>query len=432
MTKIESAEGSVDSRAPLEALLTALWEDVLQVRVEAGDNFFALGGNSIKAARVMNGLQEKMNAIFHPASIFVAPTVASLADYCRQNYPGIFNNTPSPAVTEKLTGGQMELARAHLLHRNSGGNLTMDATGEKNGPAIFILSPPRSGSTLLRVILGGHPGLFSPPEPYLLSFDTLRQRRDTFSGRLEFFREGLIRALMELKSCPREDADALMESLEQQDLSTKACFGLMQEWAGPRRIVDKTPSYAFNPQVLRRAEAEFQDALFIHLTRHPLASVCSYEEIRADLVTGNTTEELPFSPRQKAELWWLISHQNIASFLQTIPQNRQYTLKYEDMVAEPEAVTRQLCGFLDIDFYPGMLDPYQEKKSRMTDGVSELSKMMGDQKFHAHKAIDTQSVDRWRDKYREDFLCDASWTLAESLGYAREVFADAEREEWEL
>ena len=53
-----------------------------------------------------------------------------------------------------------------------------------------MLSPPRSGSTLLRVMLGGNPRLFAPPELELLNFDTLAERRDAFPGRDAFRLEG--------------------------------------------------------------------------------------------------------------------------------------------------------------------------------------------------------------------------------------------------
>ena len=64
----------------------------------------------------------------------------------------------------------------------------------RNSRAIFVLAPPRSGSTLLRVLLGGHPRLFAPPELELLNFASLAARREAFPGRDGFRLEGAIRA----------------------------------------------------------------------------------------------------------------------------------------------------------------------------------------------------------------------------------------------
>jgi amino acid adenylation domain-containing protein len=68
-----------------------------------------------------------------------------------------------------------------------------------------------------------------------------------------------------------------------------------------------------------------------------------------------------------------------------------------------------------------MLQPYQDKKRRMTDGVHAEGNMLGDIKFHSHQKIDAKVADSWRQAYKEDFLCDASWTLAEQMGYQREL-----------
>ena len=416
----------------LQALLTSLWEEVLEMSVKPDDNFFALGGNSIKAVRIMNRLQEKMQAIFHPASLFDAPTINELAAYCFKNYPEVFTQLPSSSKHTTLTSEQIAAAREHLLYRSAAKDLRVNITEPTNRQAIFILSPPRSGSTLLRVMLAGSKELFSPPELYLLSFNTLQQRRQQFSDRLGFFREGLLRALMELKSCSQAEVDQLMQELETAGMTTKAFYGLLQEWTGQRRLVDKTPTYAFNPTTLQRANIEFDNALFIHLMRHPMATVSSYEEIRADLVTGNPVDELPLTPRQKGELWWQISHQNILSFLQTVPAHRQFQLKYEELVQQPEHHIHRLCDFLNIRFSAEMLNPYQEKKQRMTDGVTDVSRILGDQKFHTYQSIDANVAERWRSKYHEDFLCEASWALAETLGYTREIFVEPEREEWEI
>jgi len=421
----------------LERLLVELWQEVLGRKVGIDDNFFELGGNSIKAVMVMNRLQEKINSIFHPVSIFDAPTISKLAEYCQKNYPTLFKeyvdqvDLETISSSDKLTGDQIDNTTEHLRHRISGKSVKPDMRGRKNKPAIFIFSPPRSGSTLLRVILGGHPRLFSPPELYLLSFNTLKERKNALSGRMSFLQEGLIRTMMEMKSCQKEEAERLLKALEEQDISTKEFFRLMQTWLGDRIIVDKTPPYAFNPEVLKRTDAEFEEAIYIHLVRHPAGTVCSFEKSRVDLAIG-ISNELSLSPRQKGESWWLISHQNILAFLENIPTNSQYLVKFEDLVKEPEPTVKGLCQFLDIDFYPDMLNPYKEKRHRMTDGVQNLSKIMGDPKFHTHQGITASIADQWKQEYPEDFLCKESWNIAESLGYTRHDFTDDDREVWEI
>ena len=61
----------------------------------------------------------------------------------------------------------------------------------------FVLGAPRSGTTLLRVMLAGHPALFSPPEMVLAPFATMAERRKKLDERF-WEKGGLRRTLMEL------------------------------------------------------------------------------------------------------------------------------------------------------------------------------------------------------------------------------------------
>ena len=157
-----------------------------------------------------------------------------------------------------------------------------DAGTFKHPPVIFILSPPRSGSTLLRVMLAGHPRLFAPQELELLSFHTLQDRRATFTGRDSFWLEGTIRAVMEIKGCDAEAARRIMESCENEQLTTAQFYRLMQGWLGEKILIDKTPSYALDLEILKRAEVNFADPLYIHLLRHPYGVVRSFEESKLE------------------------------------------------------------------------------------------------------------------------------------------------------
>src|SRR5205823_4379308 len=55
-------------------------------------------------------------------------------------------------------------------------------TGPRVPGPVFVLSSPRSGSTLLRVMLAGHRDLFSPPELHLLPYDDLRAWHEGLAG----------------------------------------------------------------------------------------------------------------------------------------------------------------------------------------------------------------------------------------------------------
>jgi len=296
-----------------------------------------------------------------------------------------------------------------------------DAGTFKHPPVIFILSPPRSGSTLLRVMLAGHPRLFAPQELELLSFHTLQDRRATFTGRDSFWLEGTIRAVMEIKGCDAEAARRIMESCENEQLTTAQFYRLMQGWLGEKILIDKTPSYALDLEILKRAEVNFADPLYIHLLRHPYGVVRSFEESKLEqLYQVFFRSEHHFTARELGELIWLISHQNILAFLSDVPAHRQHCVRFEELVNQPKITIEGICQFLRLDFHPEMLRPYKDQKRRMTDGIYTVSRMLGDIKFRAHAEIDAKVADRWKGYYKNDFLGDVTWQVAERLGYKKE------------
>ena len=407
----------VSPRTPLEVAIASLFTLGLKLdRVGIHDNFFELGGDSIRGAILINKLQAQLNEIVHFVVLFDTKTVAGLAAYIEQNYPQAVAKMLGKEMNSTSTLPQERINAAKVLQLRSLIPPLAPPTddGSKNSPAIFILSPHRSGSTLLRVILGGHPQLFAPPELELLPFNTLQERKAAFSGRYSFWLEGAIRTIMQIKGCNSEEAMALLEELEEQNLTTKQLYRLMQQWLGDKILVDKTPSYSIDIEILLRAEKNFQNPLYIHLQRHPYATIRSYEEAR---VEQTFRYQHPFNRRELAELVWLISHQNILEFLANVPKERQYQVKFEDLVSHPQTSVEGICQFLGLDVHPDMLQPYKEKKQRMTDGIYAQSRMVGDVKFHEHKGIDAKTVDSWKQYYTVDFLGDLTWQVAESLGY---------------
>ncbi|HEX7181390.1 MAG TPA: amino acid adenylation domain-containing protein, partial [Thermoanaerobaculia bacterium] len=268
---------------------------------------------------------------------------------------------------------------------------------------------------LMRVMLGGHPDLFAPPELELLSFNTLAERKAAFSGRDSFWLEGLLRALMEVRGCGAEEARTLMEQMESEGLSTAEMYRRLQEWLGRRMLVDKTPSYALDPAILRRAEEAFDQPRYIHLIRHPLGMIRSFEEAKLDQIFFR--HEHPFSRRALAELIWLASERNIIDFLQEIPPERQHWVRFEELVREPERVLSGICAFLGLDYHPDMALPYKAKSERMTDGIHAESRMLGDVKFHQHRDVDAAVAERWREELSEDSLGQPTRQTAAQLGY---------------
>ena len=77
----QSAAAYAPPRTPTEAALAGVWERVLGVeRVGIHDNFFDVGGHSLLVARAMAALPEALGVELPLRALFLAPTVARLAE----------------------------------------------------------------------------------------------------------------------------------------------------------------------------------------------------------------------------------------------------------------------------------------------------------------------------------------------------------------
>jgi len=409
---------------PLQESIAQIWEQILGLeKIGIHDDFFELGGDSIRGMMVLNILQKELKQTLYPTILFDAPTIAAFAAHLNRHYPQAVDqtdNAASNAILYQPIDQQKVIQFRQTVLRPWVSEPAEIKDAPKNGPALFILAAPRSGTTLLRTILAGHAGLFSPPELDLLGFHTLDERRRTFTGRLSGRQEGVLRALMALRGCDAEEAKSIMASFEDQNMSIPEFYQTLQQWIGHRLLVDKTPSYCRRVETLQQAERWFESPYYIHLLRHPYAMIHSYEESRMD---QNYAIRHDYHPRELAELIWLTTHQNATTFLADIPPARQCQIRYEDLVADPQKILRELCDFLNLEFDSEMLEIYEPNHDRMVDGLYSNSRMIGDIKFHQHNKIDPTVAERWREKYTEDFLSDLSWMLAETLGYRAEILS---------
>lgn len=440
--------GFVAVEGLIEKVLAEMWSRALKVeRIGLNDDFFDLGGDSLKAASFINDLQQKWGGTVYVSALFDAPTIARFRDYLERHYPELLlralGRQVSPGSLDsggKVDKDKLEALRRSIVQTTGSHSGQSKPSQGKNPRAVFILSPPRSGSTLLRAMLGGNPRLFAPPELYLLSFDNLADRKAWFSGSQKFQLEGNTRCLMQIKDMGLEEAEKLVAELEEKQMPTGEYYRMLQEWMGDRILIDKTPYYASHIETLRRAEEYFDQPLYIHLKRHPYGMIRSFEEAKLDQlwyprlvgVEKALHEPCPYTRRELAEMIWLVLNQNIIEFLREIPGERQYSIKFEDLVGEPANTVNGLCRFLGVDYDKEMLNPQSKQSERMTDGTRSVSRMIGDMKFHQHKGISAGAAELWKQHYEVDFLSDETMRLAESLGFTETLASVKNRKVFEF
>jgi hypothetical protein len=424
----------VAPRTALEERVLAVFEACLGYSgLGVHDDLFDLGGDSLIAARVRNELQRDYAQLIHLAAIYEASTPAKLARYLADHYKGhdesIHAEREDDAAPGIIRSPTVELLRGYHSRLTSGATPRPD---RKAGRAVFILCAPRTGSTLLRVMLGRHHRLFSPPEMGLLLYEDFATRNEALSaasgsrrpsnrpGRSTagFWNEGLIQAIAQARGCNIADASACLEKLVHSGTSTHQFVLQLQEWLKDQVLVDKTPGYALHPTILQRMELSFQDAHYIHLVRHPCGMIPSYADARLDLLFDEQLRQsLPSSREEIAEAVWLISNENITAFLAQIPAERQLRIRYEDLVSAPQKTLSALCRALGIEFEQALLNPYGDANAGMAEGLHAESRMIGDHKFHLYTQIESPKATEWRRFCGNLSLSDSTIRLAHSLGY---------------
>ncbi len=419
-------------KTSLEKRIAVLWEQLLAIEpIGIDDKFFELGGTSIQAAQFIGQLQKELGVSIFVTTIFDYPTVKTYAAFLEKKYGQEIikqkEQTPTKeplAVEEKATTVNLPKSQLTEWQINSFSHYIpqlsqVDVSSKKNPSAIFILAPPRSGTSLLRLMLAGHPDLFAVNELKLLGFHNLKERSAAFTGKFALWQEGVVRAIMALKNCDAEAAKLYVHDFEKKNYTTKQLYQQLQAWAHPKRIVDKTPSYALDPLALQKAEKDFANAIYIHLSRHPLSMVHSFEKYGMDQVVY--TEKHEYKAADLAELIWYHSHKNVASFLKDIPTNRKFELRYEDLVQAPEETIRQLCQQVNIAFHPSLLQPYEAMDQKLVDGIYKDSRSMSDSNLLTFKKINADKANEWKELQNERNLAESTWSLAEELGYENPV-----------
>ncbi|WP_254174385.1 type I polyketide synthase [Planktothrix pseudagardhii] len=367
----------------LQNYLLSLVAKTLQINlseIPTQRNLIELGMDSLMTMEIVNQLSQDLNFIIYPREFYERPRIDSLTEYLSAE----LRKQDTTLSFQQLSSKTLEILETQSIANSP----FVTPSSERLPGIIFILSSPRSGSTLLRVMLAGHPGLFSPPELHLLPFNTMREREEKL--KLSHLGEGLQKALMAIYKSSAAASQALIQDKCLQNFSIQQMYQEIQQNIAPRLLVDKSPSYAINRAILERAESLFANSKYIHLVRHPYSVIESFVRMRMQKLAGLGDG----NPYQFAEEIWTKSNQNILDFLTKLEPERHHQIRYEELVQQPDKILSQLCDFLNINFDSALLQPYEGH--RMTEGIYESSLSISDPNFLKHSSIDSSLGDQWK------------------------------------
>ncbi len=204
---------------------------------------------------------------------------------------------------------------------------------------LFIIAAPRSGSTLLNRMLGAQSKIHAPAEPHIL---TPLAHLGYYERVDEAPYDPIISQLGIRELVPNlpEGETTYLEALRRY--SDHLYSGLLAGTPS-QYLLDKTPAYGLVLDFVRRL---YPEARYVVLTRNPMAIWSSVVDSFYDGDHAMAHGHNPIVERYVPAL---------ARFLRD-PPSRSLHIRYEELVANPEAHMRDFCAFADLDFEQGMVD----------------------------------------------------------------------------
>jgi hypothetical protein len=219
---------------------------------------------------------------------------------------------------------------------------------------VFIMSPPRSGSTLL--------------------FETFAKARDLFTTGRES--HGLIEGIDGLRPSQRNYDSNRLDGLDATPVVIgelrRRFFSEMRDRDGrpppqqPFRLLEKTPKNALRIPLLVKA---FPEACFVYLYRDPRQTLSSmleawqsgrfrtypqlpgWEGLPWSLLLVPGWRELIGRPLHEiVAAQWETTTRMLMDDLEVFPADRCHVIRYDDFLAAPSAEMTRLCGVLGLEW----------------------------------------------------------------------------------
>jgi len=246
----------------------------------------------------------------------------------------------------------------------------------------FIVGAMRSGTTLMRLILGRHSTLAIPPESHFIA--KLFRRfapGEMLDGDALDDALGIVTSNIEWRRDWRDDPDALhARSTAAAPLSMGAfidlVFSLQIEPTGKPHWGDKTPAYLFQVERLR---ACFPNAKFVAMVRDPRDAFIS------------------LAPRQwvGTSTWqvgnYLLRCDRLIDGFARDHRGDVCVVRYEDVVSDTESTLHRVCEFLSMEYEPTM-------RGFHVDAIENVQQWELEGGVHQKllRPMESNDVGRWR------------------------------------
>lgn len=228
-------------------------------------------------------------------------------------------------------------------------------------PMPVIVGVPRSGTTMLRLMLDSHSDLAIPPETGFLGLpfsNTETVTRKLFFDQITHF--PTTAPNWSDFGIDNQEFWQGLSILDPFDLSSgfRCFYQMYADRFQKRRWGDKTPGHLYSMTTI---QGRLPEAHFVHL-------------IRDGRDVALSLQPLWFAPtneiRGLANFW---AHGIRQAREQAGRLNHYLEVRYEELVQSPETTLRRICQFLNLPFEAGMVEFHKRAPDRLSEHQSRVA-----------------------------------------------------------
>lgn len=274
---------------------------------------------------------------------------------------------------------------------------------------VFIVGCDRSGTTLLRLMLTQSKVLHIPNES---KFSQLFSSKEDYGNYTQDFQRAFfVRDLQKSKATAKTytfsiftlTVDTALEALKKAAPTDffgaiDALFSASAHKHGKHRWGDKTPRHINEIPLLAKG---YPQAKFVHVIRDG-------RDVAVSIYKAGWIGTLPEIAR-----YWCNQVEEGQSYGETLGIDRYYEIRYEELVLNPERELEKLCGWLQIDYTPQMLEYYQDVESKIPQSHKNLFELN-------RKPLESSRIYAWKRTLKDVEIADIESIQGElltKLGY---------------
>lgn len=221
--------------------------------------------------------------------------------------------------------------------------MTVNTVLNNRNKMVFIGGAPRSGTTLMQRIMGGHSSVYAGPE-----FDFI-------PAHITGLRDQMIKSIRSGRI-----SEIVDEPVLDQAFRAMICTVFEDRLAksGKTFFSEKTPA---NALAFKEIGEFFPDARFVMMVRDPRDIANSMKSVRNKFLKQG--QRPPRFLRSVAASVEEINKYYETGLAAAQTDDRIMIVYYEDLVDDPEKVVRQVCAHVELAYEPQMVHIEQQKNS---------------------------------------------------------------------